>query len=363
MKMIKYPSIEQFRSIVKHVTEASRYIGTKEDGTPIFDGSLPLPTLTFIGTVKLHGTNAGIGYNVDTGEIWAMSRENIITPEKDNAGFAQFVSTKEETFKNFFKKIIDFYSNKVVNKIDLTNCYLTINGEWAGKGIQKGVAISEIPKSFFIFGLKVTPKDEEQKSFWLDHAFTIQQGHGDVLVLSDPENSIYNIDLFDGFRIDIDFNNPQMAVNKMLEFTEQVENECPVAKDFGISGIGEGIVWSCFYKDSHIRFKTKGEKHSKSKVKVLAPVDNEKEKAKQELALKITPAWRIDQAIQEVFDTLNGGVPDSSKIGDVLKWVNQDIIKEELLTISEAGFEFKEVVKQVNNIVKIYFFGIINTYN
>ena len=63
----------------------------------MFDISKEKPTLTFNGTIKLHGTCASICYN--DYNMWVQSRKQIITPLKDNAGFAFFVESKEEKDK------------------------------------------------------------------------------------------------------------------------------------------------------------------------------------------------------------------------------------------------------------------------
>ena len=68
----------------------------------------------------------------------------------------------------------------------------------------------------------------------------------------------------------------QLSQNKFIELVEEVEKECPVSKQFNVSGIGEGIVWTTEYKGETYRFKTKGEKHSVSKVKTVVPIDIEK---------------------------------------------------------------------------------------
>ena len=38
--------------------------------------------------------------------------------------------------------------------------YVTVFGEWCGKGIQKGVAINQLEKMFIIFELKLSYDDE-----------------------------------------------------------------------------------------------------------------------------------------------------------------------------------------------------------
>jgi len=129
--MYKYHSIEQFRNVIKDIGFA-------------FKDSMPI--LEFQGTVKIHGTNA----SVVLPENYAQSRNNIITVENDNAGFARFHNEKSLVF-------LDFYSQ--IN----TDLPIVIYGEWAGKGIQRGVGISEIERSFFIFGVKVLAEVDTEK--------------------------------------------------------------------------------------------------------------------------------------------------------------------------------------------------------
>ena len=346
-KLIKFPSIEQFRSVVATVLRQYNFAGLDENGEAIYDTTRP--TLTFKGTVKLHGTNAAVSGNLSDG-IWAQSRENIITVEKDNAGFAFFVEANKELFTELIATV---FTN---NNIDMLENTVTIYGEWAGGNIQKGVGITNIEKSFFIFGVKVTPHtttEEEAKSkpaYWVDYSD-----------LRSPENRIYNIDDYPTWEIDIDFNMPQLVKNKLSELTLAVEEECPVAKAFGFSGIGEGIVWSTTLNGNVHRFKVKGELHAgKSKVKTLKPVDDARVQKCIDLAEKVTPAWRLEQMLNETFDTLNGGTYDVKDTGKYIKSVMADIVKEELQTISDEGLELKDITKYISEISKKFFFQRLN---
>jgi hypothetical protein len=342
--MFKFPSIEQFASLVKNVRERSKFVGLDDNGKAIFDQSKVAPKLSFHGTVKLHGTNASVCFNQVDG-LWCQSRENIITPEKDNAGFAFYV----ESNKFEFLRIINQFS--VDNQLDLSTTSLCIYGEWCGGSIQKGVALNQLPKMFVVFGVKLMTFDgEESTGTWLDHSS-----------IKDETIRCYNIEQFPTYEIEIDFENPSLSQNKLIDMTIAVEDECPVGKHFGVSGIGEGIVFSHVYEDGTVlRFKSKGERHASSKVKTLKVVDDAKEQLKLDIAEKVTPDWRVDQAIQEVFDTNNNGVIDIKKIGDVIKWVNQDIMKEELHVFAEAGLEPKEVMSKVAQFVKTRFFTVMN---
>ena len=343
--MIKFPSIEQFRTVVSNVNRHYNFTGLDENGEAIYDPSLPKPVLTFKGTVKLHGTNAAVSFNAPSG-MWAQSRENIITPEKDNAGFAFFAHSHEVEFMRLFHEVA------VNNDIDMHKNTITIYGEWAGANIQKGVGVCNLPKSFFIFGVKITPHTETEEelkdnpAYWVDYTY-----------LRNTEVKIYNIDDYPTYSMEIDFNMPQLVQNQLSDITIAVEEECPVAKAFGFSGIGEGVVWSCEYQGVVHRFKVKGELHAgKSKVKTLNKVDDEKVRKTLELAEKVTPTWRLAQMLETSCDFMNGGTLDRSKLGEFIKLVMADIIKEDMDLLVEAGLEPKDIGKYVSDIARRYFF-------
>ena len=349
-KHISFPSIEQFRNVIANINRQFNFVGLDDNNEPIYDQRLPKPVLTFTGTVKLHGTNAGVCYNAIDG-FWAQSRENIITPEQDNAGFAFFAENNKAIFTDFSLKLAEKHG------VDLNDNTISIFFEWAGSGIQKNVGISNIKKSAFVIGVKITPHvetDEERKiksAYWVDSSY-----------IKHPEKNIYNILDFPTYEIEIDFNHPELSVNKILDLTLEVEESCPVSKQLGVEGIGEGIVFSCQYKGDVIRLKSKGDKHAgKSKVKTLKPVDDSKIAKLIELADKITPEWRLDQMLTSTFNLLNNGELDIKRLGEYIKNVNSDIVKEELQTISDAGVEFKDVVKYTSEISKKYFLNRFKT--
>lgn len=339
MKHISYPSIEQFRNVISSINRQVSFAGLDEFGQPIYNSLAKKPILTFKGTVKLHGTNAGVSYNY-ADSIWAQSRENIITSLKDNVGFAFFVDTHQNVFINLMNRLV------MNNNLNLNKDTLTIFGEWAGKGIQKSVAISNIEKSFFIFGAKVSNPDNEQASYWIPTAD-----------LRSPTDRIYNIEDYKTFSIDIDFNMPQLVQNDLIDMTIEVENKCPVGADFGFDGTGEGIVFTCDYNGIIYRFKSKGEKHSISKVKTLNPVDTEKLNSISEFIEYAVTENRFNQALQSVF---GNNEPDIKGIADVMRWMVGDIIKEESDTLTNNGLEPKEIGKYISNKVRPMFFALLD---
>jgi hypothetical protein len=310
--MFKFPSIVQFKDVVKRVRDYSAHT------------DIPLPTLDFYGTVKLHGTNAGITQEKANSNIYYQSRERVITPESDNAGFATYMSQIPISyfFENI-RKIYGIYSDSRV----------TVFGEWCGGNIQKGVALNQLNKMFVIFAIQVEN--------YMIYSNTIPP----ALTKGTP---FYVASEFQTFFISIDFNKPEEAQNKLLELTLKVEEECPVGKSFDVSGVGEGIVWNCVI-DNNLVFKTKGEKHSVSKVKTLIPVDIEKVESLKVLADSVMTQNRM----QQMFDEL-----ETKDLGLFIKKCLADVYKEEKDVIELAGFTDKEFQKACVAVVKQFYFSL-----
>lgn len=359
-RMIKYPSIEQFRTVAKNVVERACYIGKDEDGKAIFDYLKPKPTVTFTASEKIHGTNAGVCYSVPDG-IWAQSRENLITVEKDNAGFAFFV----EQNKDEFIKIIEILA--CVYKIDLNKNIISLYGEWAGGNIQKNSALSGCEKQFIIFqAFKVSPLEpsEDEKSIWFETCEVIRPGNSIyVNWIDSTENKIFNIMNFENWSFEIDFNSPEKSINNIIKLVEEViEPASPLGKEFGKDeNVGEGVVCTYLSDDGAlIQFKVKGEKHSNSKVKTIAPVDLEKLGKVEKCVEEITHNWRFEQGLVTVFGSDYEKTIDRKKLGDYLKWIGQDTLKEESDIIANYGFEPKDVMGRVQEKAKKYFYAIEN---
>ena len=317
--MIKYPSTPQFRNIIQDIRTRHDYVGKDDDGKPIYKHTTPYPILEFEGTVKLHGTNAAVVKYFD-GNIEYQSRERILSLEYDNSNFMLTMSSKN--------------LDGLFDKLTWTES-CAIYGEWCGRGIQKGVAINELEKMFVIFAVKV------------DGIFTELPPD-----LHDNEQGIWNIKQFKTYNILVDFNNPQLSQNKIIELTNEVEKECPVGKHFGVSGVGEGIVFRCkHYPD--IIFKSKGEKHSSSKVKTLSAIDVDRLNTINEFVTYAVTENRLEQGIQYLKENLHEISVKST--GLFVKWVVNDVLKEEMDTLTENGLVPKDVGSPINKVAKVWF--------
>lgn len=101
--------------------------------------------------------------------------------------------------------------------------------------------------------------------------------------------------------------------------------------------------------------KVKGNEHQSSKTKTLAPIDVELIKNIKEFAENVATESRFNQAIDYL---KQNKIPlERKSLGDFLKWVNQDVLKEESDTIIKNNLEPKLVNGEVCKIAKAWFFA------
>uniref|UniRef100_A0AAU8GET2 RNA ligase n=1 Tax=Salmonella phage vB_SEnST11_KE23 TaxID=3161174 RepID=A0AAU8GET2_9CAUD len=329
-KAIKYPSTHQFRQVIRTVHDKLTFDGIDEDGNvkrKLVDPSAFL--IPYIGTVKIHGTNGSIVFHSED-EIVFQSKERVLSLQQDNSGFMAFMVRKDTaSLLEQVKHICEISGIAFEFPVEIA-------GEWAGRGIQKGVAVSEVEPFFTIFRIAVGKTETSLK--WLPPTTIFGVGL--------PDQRIYNVLAFSYWMIDIPFNEPEKVQNELASLTSQVEAECPVGKFFGVNGVGEGLVWSpkdvSLAQDSGLWFKVKGEKHSVSKVKTLAQVDPERLASIQDFVAYAVTENRLEQGLAEV------GL-GQDKIGEFIGWVSRDINKEEGDVLEANALTMKDVAKFISN--------------
>lgn len=334
MSFIKFPSIEQYRHLIKQVQEDVSYSGRDENNKPIYDSSKVLPTLKFCGTVKLHGTNAGVCYNKKNG-IYSQSRNRVLTLDKDNSGFCAFVTPLKTVFETMLQTI---------PLVDEKTC--AVFGEWCGDGIMKGVGIAKVPKMFVIFAVVLQGKNENDQ-IWLDK--------DEVAKLKSPQHRIFNIYDYQTFTIDINFNNPESVQQQLIDITNQIEKECPVALAHGVkNGVGEGIVWTQMDSTQPYRMKVKGDEHRVTTSKTSAPVKPETQESVDEFVKNAVSKQRLEQGIQELFTSEKKKATLQDTLAFV-KWIQADILKEEKDTLETNNLNQQQTIKAIGDVARKWF--------
>lgn len=318
--MLPFPSISQFRSVISQVKHKASYMGQDAEDQPIYNHAAVFPTLNFIGTVKLHGTNAAVVFTSEG--VSFQSRERVLTLEADNAGFMTHMSQQFIGLQQLKMTLSE------AARVDLsTDPVIAVYGEWCGGNIQRNVAIAGLPKMFVVFAVKINGE-------WFNE---------DLPPIQNKEASIYSIYQFPKWIMTIDFNAPEAKQNLLGTLTQAVEDECPVGKHFGQVGVGEGIVWRCVEDPtSDLWFKVKGEKHSASKVKTLAAVDVEAVETVRAFITQTVTEARLQQGLQHLLNEQRKPF-DMTSIGDFIRWIHLDVIKEESDTMTSSGIEVKKI--------------------
>lgn len=326
---LRFPSIESYKSFEKDLLKE-------------------LPTeqqkLTLVGTVKLHGTHADIVYRKrrienDLFDVYYQSRNRVLSKEEDNCGFVAFMEKVSPTdLMGLFTSIESIYKNTSSENITT----LMISGEFCGGRIQKRVAISQLEKMFVIFSLKINDR-------WMD-----MESFGRISL--EPKR-IYNIQRS---WVYIEEYTPgcEKIVQRLTDITDRVEKECPFGKSFNVSGLGEGIVWVCKEKCSQSRFwfKVKGEEHAISRGKTVKEQTPEEKERMQEISYfvdGVVTRARLEQGLDYLRE-MNLAL-DMKNMSTFLKWVVEDVIKEESDDMQELGLDVGKVKKAIVRVASNFY--------
>lgn len=322
--MNKFPSIESLRHVIQQVSAHVAF------------ANLPSkPVIKFRGTVKLHGTSGGLCVTPEG--IVAQSRNNELSIGSDNAGFAQWAAGRETS-----------NATCVIAGLAFPDSLKTmVFGEWCGGSIMKGTAINQLSKHFVVFGIQNVEYGEDNTE-WAD-MFALDADVETLKYLNDRD--IFLVTQAETFAVTVDFNDPQAAADIITELTLRVEDQCPYGTLHGVTGIGEGIVWNSFDYPVSLSFKSKGLKHKKAGKREHVSIAPETVEAISDLVDEILPDWRLEQGLTD-----SGAEKSPKGTGQYIKWIAQDILKEEEDTIAANAFTWKEVQGVVTNRAREYFF-------
>ena len=296
----------------------------------------------FANNILVHNSNMAVCYS--QGELWVQSRNHVRTLLGDQNGMAQFV----EATREYWIQIITAHT--LGYALDLTTHTIVLDCEWAGGNIQKGnAACSGTDKAAYLFDYFRVVDNLDDSFMYLPNGKTNNSEHG-----------IYSMAKFSTYNITLDFNKPKECELLLNELALTIEANSPIAAYFDKpDNVGEGAYLWTTYNGEVLRLKAKGLKHGgKPKVKKTNghSLSDDAKVEMEILADKLTPGWRLTQAITETEAT------EQKHIGKVLKWVMQDIIKEEQPTLEAAEVEFKQVQGFVASIVKDFYFDGLREY-
>lgn len=324
--MIPWPSVGGLHDVKKFLHGYTR------------SGENPMPTLAYKAKVKLDGTNAGVQITPD-GHVYAQSRGRVITAKDDNMGFAAWVEKNRARFTHI-----------------RPGGHTTVFGEWCGLGIQKGVAISQIGKRIFaVFAILVGDPDQQEPRM-IDDPDMIRDL---VKPMSFPDRDCFVLPWYTGAEPTIAYGDR----NSLLDAVELINNNVTdvercdpwVADNFGVRGIGEGLVFYpqgvAFNSFENFAFKAKGVAHRVVKTELPARVDPEVVRSIEEFVTMFVTETRLQQGVTEGC----GGDLDMKQMGKFLGWFAKDVQKESLAELEANGLTWKDVQKAVTDSARAWY--------
>lgn len=354
MTFVAWPEIEAFHNIRKYTHAHPEILNGQS-------------VVHYRPKVKLHGTNAAVQILAD-GTVIAQSREGIITPEKDNAGFARWVKANEEAWRKAFQ-VKSLWDNSI------HHVGFIVYGEWIGPGIQKGVAVSEIPKkSFAVFAAR--PFDEKGNP--MDVLLPNPNGLA-LFVENIPDTYVipwYN----EGIKIDWSKSSEELAkdVETINAWVQAIEANDPwVEATFGVKGTGEGLVFYPYSKEhlaytdfSNLVFKAKGEKHKNIATAKPAQVDASTAASVDAFVAMVLTEARLEQGARAIlgehkhedklsclFCTTGALTYDMKNTGKFVNWVSADVEKETQDELAASNLTFKQVQKALSEKARAWYIG------
>lgn len=280
----------------------------------------------FANGLCVHNSNAAV--RIVGNKISFQKRTDDVTVMNDNAGFASWAIG------------VDWKTDRNV----------IIYGEWAGPGVQKSDAVSQISqKMFFVFAVMLLDVSIDESNFVIEP---------DLIAQFLPENDRIKIIPWFSEPVELDTNasDTARAYGKFLEEeVDKIGEQDPfVFSEFGVSGTGEGLVSSIWNSSGIVRvehfntyvFKVKSEAHRVQKTKSPASIRVETPDSIQEFAAMFV----TDARCQQMVDEHCGGNFSPKNIGEFLKNLNTDILKESKNEFVGLGVDWKVVAKCINNL-------------
>jgi RNA ligase len=296
--------------------------------------------ITYRAKIKLHGENHAIQIHEE--DVICQSRSVILTSEKDNNGFAKYVS-------KFTNKLLSSPAKGFI-----------LFGEWCGPGIQSGTALNQLPEKLFaLFAARPLDTEDDRLIVEPEELKTLTNGLESWISILPWHN--------DPIEIDWSADDATVGVQAALinELVMAVEQNDPwVESMFGVKGTGEGIVLYPVSRPGYkyyctFVFKAKGEAHRVIKTKVAAQVNPEvAANATLFTGLVLTTA-RLEQGSRAVSE--DGSLTFNLKsIGKFITWILSDVQKEcaDELMVSKLSFS-KDVNKPLADKARIWYLSQI----
>lgn len=219
---------------------------------------------------------------------------------------------------------------------------IMIVGEWAGKGIQKGVGVCDLDRFFTIFNIRIGQNWQDIRKY---------------KSISLPSHRIFNICDFPTYILTIDLadlKDVDRAEKELEKMVGRIDKECPVAAHFGVKGTGEGLVFTYHpLEPTNIlhHFKVKGQSHVIVKNERVERIPNEKVARIGAFVEYAVTEARLDQGLEYLKEML---IPvEAESTGKYIKWVVQDVLKEESDKLEDMDLKETDIKFRLTKAVRL----------
>lgn len=341
--MIKFPKIH-------HFVDFKRYTRDKHPGK----------NFELLISTKLHGSNVGYVAKLqcDQDRYYSLksfhiqSRNQIIDEKNDMMGAVSFLMDENR------KKVLDAMVIRIATEMHYEGCTertVVLAFEYCGGNIQQNVAVCKLKKRMVIIGIK------------LDHQWLTYNRMLDLVEDGVPVRDIYHILSKPLQTVFYNYEEPDKTRDELQCIVDNVEKECPFAKQFGVSGIGEGIVFRAagYEEDPEMWGKMKGDLHSESLPKVvhrLTDAQREKLNTLNGFVAGVMTARRMEQGIEYLAETLfedRERVLNKKNIAAYIQWIRKDVQEEHEREIEESKFNLKDLNKAITILASKHFLGLL----
>jgi hypothetical protein len=339
MSIIPWTEIESFHNIRKYASAYPEILNGTSD-------------VVYLSKVKLHGMNMGVQVYPD-GRVITQSRSAVLsiaagrelTLSTDVAGFARWVADHEDwRYVHSTGGIIIF-------------------GEWCGPGVQKSVAVSNIPnKIFAVFAARFL---DDEDSLIVEPAQL-------RYILKDVMSHVPEVHVLDWYsrdgedaEITVDWSKSDAELSPVVEeinrWVMEVEQNDPwVEKTFGVKGTGEGLVFYPRVRAEHVglknfnnlTFKAKGEKHRVIKTEAPAQLSAEAAASVDQFVELVLTTPRLEQGATAVAGSLTF---DVKLTGKFVAWIVQDVAKETQDELAASSLDWKQVQKPISDKARTWY--------
>ncbi|KAL8733641.1 MAG: hypothetical protein Q9166_002051 [cf. Caloplaca sp. 2 TL-2023] len=273
--------------------------------------------IPIIGTVKLHGAY------VD----WVISYDDTVRVQSRNM--------LELTLKN------DNYGQLNPNSLVNHEHPVIISGEWCGRGVQKGMAISQLPRHFVIISIRI------------NNAWVSETEYADM---HDEANGIFHMGKARTYRLDFDMEDIDGSEALIQGFVADVEKICPYGHARSVTGRGEGIVWKALdhVENPEMWFKYRGDStavsHEWKMTKSPATAANNRER-EYKFAVAVVTERRLEQGVEYLAET--GVARDMTGLGK--SFVTNDVLVEEEREMAERNIGQGRLKPSITSIARTWY--------